>query len=1508
MVKKRVSGAARTWMKGVTVRIVMGLMVLILLSSSIPAPASADDSGGWTHCANEGETCAAAGTKEIRFGADGSYVKKVINGAVTCSAAALEVADPAVGIVKSCDIRNLQLGSGVSAVGSGDHRSVAITFKVYAAQAGTLADLRSKMTVRRTGESVFSPLGENDIVSNLTSSPSSSSLTITFEQALAGSDNVIVIDEGAFADSGASPYNQIVTIEGIQFGVGTASSPYEIATADHLNKVRYQLGRDVYYKLTADIDLSGYASFEGWVPIANDMDAPFQGHLDGNGYTIRRMTITRPSDIGIGLVGFLGGFGVLANMKLEDVAIDGNAYVGGLVGFSKGTISNSYVTGSVKGNTYVGGLVGTNMHYAPIRNSYAAVTVQAGDKYIGGLVGSNNGDIISSYAKSNLSGGGNQVGGLVGVHFGRINDSYAAGSVSGNSNIGGLIGVNRGLVYSSYATGSLTGGWNLGGFAGDQFEVGMNNNSYYDIEMNNGIGTKKSADDMKLQSTYAGFDFADGGGAWGIDPVYNNGYPYLKAAVAPPAVIGVSVSPAASNVATGAAQQLTAAVTVVGGAATTVTWSSSDNASVTVDANGLAAVAAHAAPGDYTLTATSTADGSKIGMATIQVTLDLSGVGLDVRGGIITGTTAAMEYSVDSTDGTDGTWTTASDTQTEVTFAAGPIYVRVAAQPTNYRLVASIAPVAAAPIGVGVDVAANQITGTTAQQEYSTNNGTTWADATATNTSHEFVGGEAILVRVKATASELASATTTAIHVAPAAGAPSDVGVDVAANQITGTTSQQEYSTNNGATWADATATKTSYNFVGGESIQVREKATTSQLASAATTIHIALATGAPSGVSVDVAANQITGTTEEQEYSTNNGATWADASASATSHNFVGGESVVVRVKATASELASASTTAIRIASAAGAPSGVGVDVASNQITGTTAQQEYSTNNGTTWADATATNTSHEFVGGEVVQLRVKATASELASAATKAIHVAPAAVAPSGVSADMSGGKAAVKLVGAAITMEYSRDGGATWQTVSSPIAAGTAVLDVSVAPNDKLHVRTAATASALASQATAKLNVGEVTSVTVSPATATIVQGATGQLTATVTVGGGAPRTVTWTSSNPKVAVDANGLVTVAADAAVGNYTVTATSTFEASHKGSATITVTAAPTAPTGGEGGGNTSTNPTPTPVRSADGTLTLPVGTTGEVSLDGTASVSIPAGAADQELRITMAKVTEAKALLTDRDGLASPIFEILKNIAGNFSVPVTLTFAFDAASLGKEQEPAVFYYDEVNKAWVKVEGGKVAGDRITVEVDHFTKFAVFAVDRAVTETTDPQPTNTMRDISGHWAEAAIKQAIGEGIVKGYQDGTFRPGQTVTRAEFAVMLMNALQPQVQGTTLQFADAATIGAWARTAIAQAVELSIITGYADGSFRPNAEITRAEMAAMLAKAAGQSDTAQAATGFADDEGIPTWAKGSVGYLKRSGIVQGKAGNIFAPQDLATRAEAVNVLLKLLARASK
>jgi uncharacterized repeat protein (TIGR02543 family) len=325
----------------------------------------------------------------------------------------------------------------------------------------------------------------------------------------------------------------------------------------------------------------------------------------------------------------------------------------------------------------------------------------------------------------------------------------------------------------------------------------------------------------------------------------------------------------------------------------------------------------------------------------------------------------------------------------------------------------------------------------------------------------------------------------------------------------------------------------------------------------------------------------------------------------------------------------------------------------------------------------------------------------------------------------------------------------------------------------------------------------------------------------------------------------------------------------------------------------GNGGG--SVVPDKSEVVSGNGELSLPVGRPGKVSLnDDEITIEIPADATDENMRLTIKGLLDTEDLLANDEVLLSEVFEVMKNVPGNFKRNIKLTMAFNSAKLNGDQRASIFYYDEVKKEWVEV-GGVVSGGFITVEVNHFTKFAVLLVNGSL------MPEVKFSDIAGHWAEKAILQGALDGIVTGYADGTFRPNLRVTRAQFAVMVMNAFEHSEAAVQLAFEDAAQIPAWASTAVAQAVQAGIITGYDDRTFRPNAEITRVEMAVMIAKALGLKGELDS-TGFADDKSIPAWARGAVAELKSLGLMQGVGGNRFNPASHATRAEAVTILTAL------
>jgi uncharacterized protein YraI len=169
-----------------------------------------------------------------------------------------------------------------------------------------------------------------------------------------------------------------------------------------------------------------------------------------------------------------------------------------------------------------------------------------------------------------------------------------------------------------------------------------------------------------------------------------------------------------------------------------------------------------------------------------------------------------------------------------------------------------------------------------------------------------------------------------------------------------------------------------------------------------------------------------------------------------------------------------------------------------------------------------------------------------------------------------------------------------------------------------------------------------------------------------------------------------------------------------------------------------------------------------------------------------------------------------------------------------------------------------------------------------------------------LSDIAGHWAAADIEQAVSSGYVQGYPDGTFRPDSGVNRAEFVAMLDSAFQEP----TAAFDAPVDVSDqdWFAQDIKSALAAGFVSGYPDGTFRPQDEVSRQDGACMLAKILkldGAGDP-----GFSDGDQIDSWAKGSVSGLVAAGIMTGYPDGSFEPQEVITRAEAVVMINKALA----
>jgi hypothetical protein len=176
---------------------------------------------------------------------------------------------------------------------------------------------------------------------------------------------------------------------------------------------------------------------------------------------------------------------------------------------------------------------------------------------------------------------------------------------------------------------------------------------------------------------------------------------------------------------------------------------------------------------------------------------------------------------------------------------------------------------------------------------------------------------------------------------------------------------------------------------------------------------------------------------------------------------------------------------------------------------------------------------------------------------------------------------------------------------------------------------------------------------------------------------------------------------------------------------------------------------------------------------------------------------------------------------------------------------------------------------------------------------------------DNFNDISGHWGEAAINEAVTNGFVKGYADGTFKPDKSVTRAEFVTMINKALQLRDENTVnLLFKDVTTTN-WFYEDIQKASYARYATGVTDTSFMPGKNITRQEAAIMLSRFLPKSGflAETQVSAFPDSASVSTWAKSALAVVINKGYMSGYANGNLTPRATLTRAEAAKIIGKIL-----
>ncbi|MFT4105186.1 MAG: S-layer homology domain-containing protein [Lacrimispora sp.] len=260
-------------------------------------------------------------------------------------------------------------------------------------------------------------------------------------------------------------------------GSGTELAPWQIRTAAEMKRLSELVNAGTtpyadsgkHYRLMRDIDLSDYATGEGWVPIGNS-SARFNGSFDGGSHKVTGLFINRPGIEYQGMFGYVAAAGVVKRLGV-DAHITGKSMVGTIAGYVDGTVEGCGVTGSIVGAGWgTGGVAG--VLEGTIRHSYSAASVSGAWYGVGGVAGSSGGTIEYCYATGSITGAVDKVGGVVGfMNYSSATVERCAAlntSISGDSSDSRVAGyIASGAATGNVAFSGIPGSWGSNGSNGE---------------------------------------------------------------------------------------------------------------------------------------------------------------------------------------------------------------------------------------------------------------------------------------------------------------------------------------------------------------------------------------------------------------------------------------------------------------------------------------------------------------------------------------------------------------------------------------------------------------------------------------------------------------------------------------------------------------------------------------------------------------------------------------------------------------------------------------------------------------------------------------------------------------------------------------------------------------------------------------------------------------------------------------------------------------------------------
>jgi hypothetical protein len=181
----------------------------------------------------------------------------------------------------------------------------------------------------------------------------------------------------------------------------------------------------------------------------------------------------------------------------------------------------------------------------------------------------------------------------------------------------------------------------------------------------------------------------------------------------------------------------------------------------------------------------------------------------------------------------------------------------------------------------------------------------------------------------------------------------------------------------------------------------------------------------------------------------------------------------------------------------------------------------------------------------------------------------------------------------------------------------------------------------------------------------------------------------------------------------------------------------------------------------------------------------------------------------------------------------------------------------------------------------------------------------EPEDGRTAADYTdvdaGQWYYEAVSYVVEQGLMQGYED-RFDPYADVSRAMLTQILYNSEGQPAAAEASAFPDVAA-DEWYGAAVAWAAEAGVVTGYDDGTFGPDDNITREQLAAMLWRYAGSPTAQQRTLDFQDADQVSDYALEALLWATENGIILGKGGSTLDPKGLASRAEAAQMVMRFM-----